>query len=86
MAAQGSELYYIIFLLSSKHDNYSAAICIALLFHCEEYFRIHLTAIKELIEEVIRGITPGDWAKCVQPVLSEVRVYILVKGDRGRGR
>ena len=91
MAAQGSELYYIIFLLSSKHDNfyfdYSAANCIALLFHCEEYFRIHLiTAIKELIEEVIRGITPGDWAKCVQPVLSEVRVYILVKGDRGRGR
>ena len=45
-----------------------------------------LTTIKKLIEEGIRGITPGDWATCVEPVLSEVRVYILVKGDRGRGR
>ena len=34
----------------------------------------------------IRGITLGDWAKCVEPVLSEVQVYILVKGDRSGGR
>ena len=33
----------------------------------------------------IRGITPGDWVKCVEHVLSVERVYILVKGDRGRG-
>ena len=75
MAARGSELYYIIFLLSSKHDDfyfdYSAANCITLLFHCEEKFHFHLTAIKELIEEGIRGITPGDWAKCIEPVLSD---------------
>ena len=27
----------------------------------------------------IRGITPGDWVKCVEHVLSVERVYILVK-------
>ena len=42
--------------------------------------------INELIEEGIRGITPGDWVKCVEHVLSVERVYILVIGDRGRGR
>ena len=88
MAARGSDLYYIIFLLSLKHDYFyfdlSAANCITLLFHCEEEFRHHLTAIKELIEEALHMVTAG--VKCVEPVLSEVRVYILVNGDRGRGR
>ena len=41
-----------------------------------------ITAIKLLIEEV----THGDWVKYVEHVLSVERVYILVKGDRGRGR
>ena len=31
-------------------------------------------------------VTPTDWVKCVEHVLSVERVYILVKGDRGRGR
>ena len=44
------------------------------------------TDIWEQIEEGIRGITLGDWAKYVEHVLSVERVYILVKGDRGRGR
>ena len=39
-------------------------------------------SIKKLIEEA----TPGDWVKCVEHVLSVERVYILVKGDRDRGR
>ena len=33
-------------------------------------FAFNLTAIKELIEEGIRGITPGDWVKCVEHVFS----------------
>ena len=49
-------------------------------------FAFNLTAIKELTEEGIRGITPGNWAKCVEHVLSVRRVYKDVKGDRRRGR
>ena len=49
-------------------------------------FAFNLTAIKELIEEGIRGITPGDWAKCIEHALRVERVYILVKGDCGRER
>ena len=40
-------------------------------------FAFNLAAIKELIKEGIRGITPGDWAKCVKHVLSVERVYWL---------
>ena len=55
-------------------------------FTARNNFAFNLTAIKELIEEGIRGITPGDWVKCVERVLSVERVYMLVKGDRGRRR
>ena len=68
MAARGWELYYIIFQLSSKHDSfyfdYSVANCITLLFHCQEYFHLHLTAIKELIEEALHLVT-GRNASCL---------------------
>ena len=47
-------------------------------------FAFNLTSIKELNEEGIIGITPGEWAKCVEHVVS--RGGILGKGDRGRGR
>ena len=38
----------------------------------------NLAAIEKLIEEGIRGITHGDWAKCIEHVLSVGPVYILV--------
>ena len=31
--------------------------------------------MKELIEEAVRSITPGDWARCVDYVLSLERGY-----------
>ena len=39
-------------------------------FIARKNFAFNLTSIKELIEEGIRGITPGNWAKCVEHVLS----------------
>ena len=44
-------------------------------FIARKNFAFNLTAIKELIEEGIRGITPGEWAKCVEHVLSIEQVY-----------
>ena len=44
-----------------------------------------ISPTKKLIEEGVRGITPGDWAECVEHFLTVERVYILIKGDRGRG-
>ena len=41
-------------------------------------FAFNLTAIKELIEEGIRDITPGVWVKCVEHVLSVERVKEIV--------
>ena len=78
MAAQGSELYYTIFLLSSKHDKFyfdypainSITLCVFMCFIAGNNFTFNLTTIKELIEVGIRGISPGDWAKCVEHVLS----------------
>ena len=46
---------------------------------------VSLRGIKKLIEEGITGITPGDWAECVEHFLAVERVYILIKGDHGRG-
>ena len=48
---------------------------------------VSLRGIKKLIEEGIAGITPGDWAKCVEHFFSVERahVYILIKGDHCRG-
>ena len=45
-----------------------------------------ISPIKKLIEEGIRVITPGDWAESVEHFLAVEQVYILIKGDRGRGR
>ena len=44
-------------------------------FIARNNFAFNLTSIKELIEEGIRGITPGKWAKCVEHVLSVEPVY-----------
>ena len=51
-------------------------------FIARNNFAFNLTAIKELIEEGMRGIKPGDWAKCVEygmsgvPILY-VEIYVL---------
>ena len=51
-------------------------------FIARNNFAFNLTAIKELIEEGMRGITPSDWAKCVEYGMSGVlilyvEIYVL---------
>ena len=86
MAVRGSELYYITFLQLQKHDqfyfDYSAAnciiLCVSIIFSgiiARKNFATNLTSIKELNKEGIRGIASGEWAKCVEHVLSVEQVY-----------
>ena len=55
-------------------------------FIARNNFAFSLTAIKELMEEGIRGTTPEYWSKCVEHDFQVERVHILVKGDHDRGR
>ena len=44
-------------------------------FIARKNFAFNLTAVKELIEEGFRSITPGEWARCVDHVKSVERTY-----------
>ena len=44
-------------------------------FIARKNFAFDLTAVKELIEEGFRAITPGEWARCVDHVKSVDRAY-----------
>ena len=61
-------------------------LCVSIIL-ARKNFAFNLTSIKDLIEEGIRGITPGEWAKCVEHVLSVEQVYwrkeIAVEEEHG---
>ena len=44
-------------------------------FIARKTFAFNLTAVKELIEEGLRGITPGEWTRCVEHVKWVERTY-----------
>ena len=56
---------------------------LSLIYVCFRFFRFfprktfayNLTAVKELIEEGYRAITPGEWARCVAHVESVEWTY-----------